>query len=101
MRPRGLGTACKLEVWLADGKNVVVEVSRVDLLHDLEEEAVLEVIGDYWTGSAHKVPTIKAAGFTFVSRAVLHLSCSPLAYYNLNKLVVESITNLFFSVSLF
>ena len=56
MRPRELGTACKSEVWLEGGKNVVVEMSQVDLLRDQEGEAVLEVTGDYWTGLAHRLP---------------------------------------------
>jgi hypothetical protein len=56
-RPRDLGTACKSEVWLEDGKTVVAEVPRVDLLRDREGEAVLEGTGGYWTGLAHRLPT--------------------------------------------
>jgi len=100
MHPRELGTACKSEVWLEDGTTVVAEVPRIDLLRAREGEAVLGVTGGYWTGLAHRLPTpnrkLKDAKFVLVSRAALYCTCSPLAYYSLNKLVVESITNLFF-----
>jgi len=56
MRPPELGTACKSEVWLEDGKIVQAEVPRVDLLRDQEGEAVLEVTGDCWTELAHRLP---------------------------------------------
>jgi hypothetical protein len=56
MRPRERGTACKSEVWREDGKSVVAEVPRIDLLHDQEGEVALEVTGDCWTGLAHRLP---------------------------------------------
>lgn len=55
MHPRELATACKSEVWLEDGKTVVAEVPRVDLLRAREGEAVLGVTGGYWTGLAHEL----------------------------------------------
>lgn len=66
IRPRELGTACKLEVWPDDGKNAVAEGRRVDLLRDQEGEAVLEATGGCWTGLAHSLPLGILRDATFV-----------------------------------
>lgn len=74
MHPRELATACKSEVWREDGKTVVAEVPRVDLLRVREGEAVLGVTGGCWIGLAHELANqnrrLKDAKF------VLVFSCS-------------------------
>ena len=74
IHPRELATACKSEVWLEDGKTVVAEVPRIDLLRAREGGAVLGVTGGYWTGLVHRFVNrnrrLKDAKFVFVSRAV-------------------------------
>jgi hypothetical protein len=62
IHPRELATACKSEVWPEDGRTVVAEMPRVDLLHDREGEAVLGVTGGCWTGLAHRLANRKRAG---------------------------------------